>query len=289
MTQSFPLRATSGLLATLLGLAACAPTTATTAVDRPSETAADANVGVNSGIDSGTKKNRTDNAQEASASISNAAKTESASVSRPISEGFYAMGGTDQGIEVQGKQYRYVDELGEQDWQPLSQLTSVGPGLIFDGQNYWCQSDQVPDGGGVCTPRGWQAYATIGQIATEELSLGGVAVGARASEVLAALGEPDQQTEVSDYSAEFIYPGMMVSFFEDAALTIRSVSPSYCAPLGACPGMAVSEVEAIYGAGIGNDGDYGKSLTYGSNEAACSLELDTVSDVVESIEIVCQP
>ncbi|HEY9661825.1 MAG TPA: hypothetical protein V6C65_25500, partial [Allocoleopsis sp.] len=95
-----------------------------------------------------------------------------------ISEGYYAMGGTDQGLEVRGNQYRYYDEGGEQEWRPTSQLTAISAGHLFDGENYWCHSDNVPEGGGICTSNGWQAYSSIGNVSRSELFLGGVEAGA---------------------------------------------------------------------------------------------------------------
>ncbi|MDA0866820.1 MAG: hypothetical protein O2890_10450, partial [Cyanobacteria bacterium] len=141
----------------------------------------------------------------------------------PIPEGDYAMGGTDQGLEVRGNQYRYYDEAGEHEWQPTSQLTAINPGHVFDGENYWCHSDNVPEGGGICTANGWQAYSSVGQLSADELSLGGVEAGAREAEVIAALGQPDQIDQVSPFSSQLTYRGLSVSFYEDAALNLRSV------------------------------------------------------------------
>ncbi|MEA5467191.1 hypothetical protein [Leptothoe sp. PORK10 BA2] len=72
-----------------------------------------------------------------------------------IPDGYYVLGGTDQGLEVSGDQYRYYDELGTRDWRPLSDLTLIQEKMIFDGDNYWCMP---PEGEpGVCTENGWQS------------------------------------------------------------------------------------------------------------------------------------
>ena len=63
-------------------------------------------------------------------------------------------GGTDQGLEVAGDRYRYYDEMGEQDWQPIEDLTSIADGVIFDGRNYWCSLTN--NEAGVCTATGWK-------------------------------------------------------------------------------------------------------------------------------------
>lgn len=77
------------------------------------------------------------------------------STSVAIPNGLYVLGGTDQGLEVSGKQYRYYDELGYQPWRPVSELRLIKQGVIFDGENYWCiPSKNQP---GVCTPTGWRS------------------------------------------------------------------------------------------------------------------------------------
>ncbi|WP_062288012.1 hypothetical protein [Nostoc piscinale] len=76
-----------------------------------------------------------------------------ANTSAPIKPGFYVLGGTDQGLEVKGEQYRYYDEAGNQEWRPISELNYIQENLIFDGQNYWCIPPRSE--AGVCTANGW--------------------------------------------------------------------------------------------------------------------------------------
>ncbi|WP_150111626.1 hypothetical protein [Oscillatoria nigro-viridis] len=80
------------------------------------------------------------------------------SSSNIIQEGRYWLGGTDRGLEVKGKQYRYYDESNiERPWQPLSELQYIKKGVVFDGSNYWCLSTLAPKTGGVsCSKNGWQ-------------------------------------------------------------------------------------------------------------------------------------
>ncbi|MBD1874858.1 hypothetical protein H6F75_15330 [Nodosilinea sp. FACHB-131] len=78
-----------------------------------------------------------------------------ATASPPILDGLYVMGGTDQGLEVFGDQYRYYDEMGEKEWNPLVELTYIQQGVISDGENYWCLPR--PDEAGVCTENGWRS------------------------------------------------------------------------------------------------------------------------------------
>ncbi|WP_332984763.1 hypothetical protein [Microcoleus sp. A003_D6] len=80
------------------------------------------------------------------------------SSSNIIQEGRYWLGGTDRGLEVKGKQYRYYDESNiERPWQPLSELQYIKKGVVFDGKNYWCLSTLAPKtGGSSCSRDGWQ-------------------------------------------------------------------------------------------------------------------------------------
>lgn len=205
-----------------------------------------------------------------------------------IIEGYYAMGGTDQGLEVRGNQYRYYDEGGEHEWRPTSQLTAIRPGHVFDGKNYWCHSDNVPEGGGICTINGWQAYSSVGKLSRRELFLGGVKAGASEAEVIAHLGQPDQIDQDSPFSRRLTYRGLSVSFFEDAALTIRSVSPNYCTPLGLCPGDAVSKAERLYGAPLVERRSGADYWQYINSEVACRIELEVTNKTVGAIAILCQ-
>lgn len=79
------------------------------------------------------------------------------SSSNIIQEGRYWLGGTDQGLEVKGKQYRYYDESNiDRPWQPLSVLQYIKKGVVFDGKKYWCLSTLAPKRGGIsCSKNGW--------------------------------------------------------------------------------------------------------------------------------------
>ena len=72
-----------------------------------------------------------------------------------ILDGYYVLGGTDQGLQVLGDRYRYYDERGEYAWQLLLDLTPIEEGVVFDGDNYWCIP--LTDEAGVCTENGWQS------------------------------------------------------------------------------------------------------------------------------------
>lgn len=71
----------------------------------------------------------------------------------PIADGLYIIGGTGQGLEVKGEQYRYYDEGGEKEWRRISQLSYVSDGVVFDGKIYWCIPPRRE--AGVCSENGW--------------------------------------------------------------------------------------------------------------------------------------
>jgi hypothetical protein len=79
------------------------------------------------------------------------------SSSNTIQEGRYWLGGTDQGLEIKGQQYRYYDESEiDRPWKPIAELQYVKKGVVFDGKNYWCLSTMLPRGQRTsCSKNGW--------------------------------------------------------------------------------------------------------------------------------------
>jgi hypothetical protein len=78
------------------------------------------------------------------------------SSSNIIQEGRYWLGGTDRGLVVKGKQYRYYDESNiDRPWKLLSELQYITKGVVFDGKNYWSLSTLAPKTGGLsCSKNG---------------------------------------------------------------------------------------------------------------------------------------
>lgn len=78
-----------------------------------------------------------------------------------IANGRYWIGHTDQGLEVDGKRYRYDTEAGEQPWKNIADLEYVKKGVVFDGENHWCLSTLAPKNTvASCTANGWEVAAT---------------------------------------------------------------------------------------------------------------------------------
>jgi hypothetical protein len=206
--------------------------------------------------------------------------------SQSITNGNYSMGGTDQGLEVRGDRYRYYDEGGEHEWQPIANLRAIEEGVVFNGENYWCLLPASP-GAITCTSTGWQPTGSVGRIDADELSLGGVAVGDSEAEVSAKLGQP---IEIQDtLFPQWIYRGVTIGFGEGlSVLTISTSDSEYCTPSGVCPGSAFSEVEKIYGTPVINMQEDGRYMEYFSEEAACRMRLDVPDDRVGAILINCQ-
>jgi hypothetical protein len=78
-----------------------------------------------------------------------------------ILEGRYWIGGTDEGLEVQGNRYRYYSEGGEREWRSIKELRAIKAGVVFDGKVYWCLSTMKDKGGQLaCLEKGWQGSTT---------------------------------------------------------------------------------------------------------------------------------
>jgi hypothetical protein len=91
--------------------------------------------------------------QEAEPNIAKSPQTTKAD----IPPGRYWIGSTDQALDVEGEQYRYLDAEVEQPWRSASELQVVKAGVIYDGKNYWCLSTMAPKSGGAiaCSENGW--------------------------------------------------------------------------------------------------------------------------------------
>jgi hypothetical protein len=77
-------------------------------------------------------------------------------VASTIRDGRYWVGGTDQGLEIQGDRYRYDTEGGEQPWRSSTELQPIKDGVIFDGKAHWCLSTMAPKSGATaCSESGW--------------------------------------------------------------------------------------------------------------------------------------
>jgi hypothetical protein len=94
---------------------------------------------------------------EQTAAMPVVASPETPKVAAPnIQDGRYWVGGTDQGLEVQGDRYRYDTEGGEQPWRSTTELKTVKAGVIFDGKAHWCLSTMAPESGATaCSETGW--------------------------------------------------------------------------------------------------------------------------------------
>lgn len=202
-----------------------------------------------------------------------------------IADGLYIMGGTDQGLEVRGDQYRYYDEGGEHEWRPTASLTAIGDGLIFDGENYWCIIQPNPEPG-VCTADGWRS-ATQSEISHDEFILGGIELGDTEAIVIEKLGQPSNTTR-TPYSTQLEYPGFMTYLDEGGTvIEMTSTNPQFCTPSNLCPGMDFAEVEALYGPPVVNDREDGRYMEYYAPSIACWIKMGLAGTVVEEITVEC--
>ena len=72
----------------------------------------------------------------------------------------------ESGVEIKGLQYRYVSEIGEQEWRSTNQLQFIKDGVVLDErQNYWCLSSRIPPNPDrksptICSKEGWVTART---------------------------------------------------------------------------------------------------------------------------------
>jgi hypothetical protein len=78
-----------------------------------------------------------------------------------ITEGLYWLGGTDEGLEVQGDRYRYYSEGGEREWRSNSELKMLKAGVIFDGKVHWCLSTMKSKTASACSENGWVGHTAV--------------------------------------------------------------------------------------------------------------------------------
>lgn len=223
-----------------------------------------------------------------------------------IADGFYVIGGTGQGLEVLGDQYRYYSEGGEEAWQPVADLTLIEPGLIFDGETYWCLNTATEPG--VCTERGWRTIAErLAEqeaegaepslepgwdadsypvtVAPSELSVGGFRSGDQLPDVLEQLGEP--QGIVQAYYTRYEFPGLTLWFDQDYLVDMRSTRADYCTPSGICPGMTAEAVRQTYGTPVMSEREDGQFMEYHVEGETCWLKIGLEGEQVTSVGVAC--
>jgi hypothetical protein len=97
----------------------------------------------------------------------------SSQATQAIPSGRYWIGSTDQALDVEGEQYRYLDAEVTQPWRSATELNPVKAGVIYDGKNYWCLSTMAPKSGGAiaCSENGWVTGTGNAPEATERKQL----------------------------------------------------------------------------------------------------------------------
>ena len=135
------------------------------------------------------------------------------------------------------------------------------------------------------------------EIPPSELSIGGVVSGATEESVIGLLGVPSRQVETGE-GTELQYSGLVVTvgWLEQRAagvhrrvVALRGTGPKSCTPRGLCPGMAVSEINRIYGPANPVKRDYGTFIEYQPAGVSCWLQVSAPSRIVQSVAVACQP
>jgi hypothetical protein len=280
----------AGALATLTGLflSGCVTLTASVQPTAPDNNNV-SNLEPSSEID-GVRQGENPSKEDASPDIA-----QQSSSSNPIAEGLYWLGNTGLGLEIENRQYRYYDEEGYKEWQPISNLTAIQDGVVFVGENYWCLSSRVPENSvGTCTADGWKSVRASeepSEVSDHELSLGGIVLGDDESTIQSKLGQPDRIVD-DGYQARLEYSGFIVWVDREnrRASGMRSTSDRYCTPAGVCPSLRFSEVREIYGSPTETNRDEGRFMEYYSPGSTCWLQIALdEADRVKSVYVACQP
>ncbi|MCD9030102.1 hypothetical protein LDO26_18110 [Luteimonas sp. BDR2-5] len=129
-------------------------------------------------------------------------------------------------------------------------------------------------------------------ILDEDISIGGVALDAEESLVVSLLGQPQRVTETGDFlNIQLDYPGLTIWLGEGRRVgEILSTSQEHCTPSGICPGMALSQVQALHGPPLIVAREDGQFMEYfPKSDFPCWLQLTIADDVVQSVRAECQP
>jgi hypothetical protein len=134
------------------------------------------------------------------------------------------------------------------------------------------------------------AFADEGAVSSRELSLGGVAIGDTAAQVVSRLGEPKRKVPAQDFlDLHYEYANLKVSFNGGIVAGLQAETRGACTPKGLCPGDRLDRMRALYGEPIVSDRETGRYYEYTGGDAACWLQIRAKGKRVVSIEVACQP
>jgi hypothetical protein len=134
------------------------------------------------------------------------------------------------------------------------------------------------------------AYAEQGAVSDRELSLGGVAIGDTAAQVVSRLGEPTRKVPEQDFlDLHYDYANLRVSFNGGIVAGLQAETRAACTPKGLCPGDRLDRMRTLYGEPIVSDRETGRSYEYIGGDAGCWLQIRAKGKRVASIEVACQP
>ncbi len=134
------------------------------------------------------------------------------------------------------------------------------------------------------------ASAGESAVSDRELSLGGVAIGDTAAQVVSRLGEPKRKVPEQDFlDLHYEYAALRVSFNGGIVAGLQAETRGACTPKGLCPGDRLDRMRALYGDPIVSDRETGRYYEYTGGDAACWLQIRAKDKRVESIEVACQP
>ena len=127
-------------------------------------------------------------------------------------------------------------------------------------------------------------------VSDRELSLGGIAIGDTAAQVVSRLGEPTRKVPEQGFlDLHYEYANLRVSFNGGIVAGLQADTRGACTPKGLCPGDRLDRMRVLYGAPIVSDRETGRYYEYIGGDAACWLQIRAKDKRVVSIEVACQP
>lgn len=134
------------------------------------------------------------------------------------------------------------------------------------------------------------ALAGEGTVSDRELSLGGVAIGDTAAQVVSRLGEPKRKVAAQDFlDLHYEYASLRVSFNGGIVAGLQADKRGACTPKGLCPGDRLDRMCTLYGAPHVADRETGRFYEYVGGDAGCWLQIRARGKRVASIDVACQP
>ena len=125
-------------------------------------------------------------------------------------------------------------------------------------------------------------------VAEEVIGLGKLRVDMMVSDVISQLGEPISKVEQADFITDiYSYSNVEAHFSGKYLVGIYTESSEVCTPQGICPGSELKSIIAVYGKAFQKS----KNILefYPEQAYTCWYRVQINSEIIKSLEVVCQP